>query len=239
MAFLRNTYRGLIAAMLIVLPVCSVFAQKDDWGLWTSLAAEMKLAKKWSMELGGEYRWKEEITQTDQIKGCFDVGYKPWKFLKFGAGYELIADKKVKKDTYAYRHRFILEATGSYKYDRFTASWKPRLQATFYDKIEMDEGELDNYRWVVRNRLGLKYNVPKIPLEPYVQFEFFNRIFSDLTPSYYKNRLSIGLEYTFAKKHTFDFGYKRENELSEGKKYSANIAAVGYKFSFQPKTPKK
>lgn len=207
-------------------------AQETDWGLWTTIGAEIKLSKKWQLEAGGEYRWKEEISTTDQIRGSFDVKYKVWKYVRLGAGYELIADKKKKKDIYVYRHRFKLDALANYKVQRFTLSWRPRLQTTLYDDQDLDKDDTDSYKWVFRNRFGVNYNIPKIPLKPYVQYELFHHIFSDLEPSYYKNRFTVGLEYTIAKKHEINLAYLYDNEILDSKKYYFNVISAGYKFSF-------
>ena len=170
---------------------------------------------------------------TDQIRSSFGLKYNPKKFpFKFSADYMLIANKKQKKDIFVYRHRFQLSATGSYKFDRFTVSWRPRLQTTFFGENDKKSDEMDDYRWVIRNRFGLKYNIRKTPLKPYVQYEFFNRIFSDLSPSYYKNRLSTGVEINIGKNHELDIGYKRNNELKNDKKYRFDVVAMGYAFSF-------
>ena len=222
---------GILAFILFLCPE-AVIAQASDWGLWTTVGIEKKLNKRWDIGFGSEYRWKEGTALTDQVRGSLDIDYKPWKFLKFGAGYVLIADKKKKKDIFVYRHRFKLDATASYKLKRITASWRLRMQATLYDKTEMDDDELDNYRWVARNRFGLKYNVPKLPLKPYAQFEVFNRMFSDITPGYYKNRISAGVEIGVGKRHELDIGYKRNSEVSDDERFNFDVISIGYKFMF-------
>ena len=225
--------KHIIFGVLLLLCVRTVVAQQNDWGVWTTMDIEKKLNKRWNVGAGLEYRSQDGLSLTDQIRGSLGFQYNPKKTpFKFGVNYTLIANKKQKKDIFVNRHRFTFSATGSYKYDRFTASWRPRLQATFYDTTEKDPDELDNYRWVVRNRFGLKYNVPKLPLKPYVQIEIFNRVFSDLTPSYYKNRFSTGVEIGIGKRHELDFGYKRNSELKNDKKYLFNAVAVGYTFAF-------
>ena len=216
-------------SILLAISAVGVSAQNSDWGVRTGIELEKKLNKKWEIGLGGEYRWKEGMSLTDQVRGTFDAGYKPLKFLKLGAGYELIADKKQKRDIFLYRHRFKLDATGSFKYQRFTMSWRPRLQVTFYDD-DVGDDELDNYRWVLRNRFGLNYNIRKVPLKPYVRIEIYNRVFSN--PDYYKNRFSTGLEYTIAKQHEIDLGYKRDSEISNGTKSYFDVLEVKYKYSF-------
>ncbi len=210
----------------------ALFAQNTDWRLWTEAGIEAKLSKKWTIGAGAEYRWKNDIGATDQIRGSADVGYKLNKYVKFGAGYELIADKKQKKDIFVYRNRFILQATGSYKYARFTASWRPRLQTTVLGDEEIAKKVgADNYNWVLRNRFGLKYNIPKVPVNPYASFELYNRLFSELD-SYYKNRFAAGVDINIGKHHSFDVGYKLDNEVFVSQKYRFNIINVGYTFSF-------
>ena len=225
--------RSIIWGFFLLLCADVVVAQQDDWGVWTTIDVEKKFYKRWNTGAGFEYRSKDGLSLTDQMRGSLGVQYNPKKIpFKFGVNYTLIADKKQKRDIFVNRHRFTLNATGSYKFNRFTASWRPRLQATFYDEADKDADELDDYRWVVRNRFGLKYNIKKTPLKPYIQYELFNRIFSDLSPSYYKNRFSAGVEISIGKKHEFDIGYKRDSELKNDKKYRFDVVSVGYAFSF-------
>jgi len=207
-----------------------VVAQTDDWGVWSTIDIEKKLNKRWNAAAGLEYRWEDGMALTDQIRGNFGAVYNPKKIpVKFGVGYTLIANKKTKKDIFVYRNRFQLEATGSFKFNRFTVSWRPRLQATFYDPTEKKGGD---EKWVMRNRFGLKYNIKKTPFKLYTQFEFFNRIFSELEPSYYKNRFSTGVDISIGKKHGLDIGYKQENKLSGYEKTRFDVLYVGYTFSF-------
>ncbi len=208
-----------------------LLAQDTDWRLWTDVGVEKKLSKKWTLGVGAEYRWKNDISATDQIRGSADVSYKLNKYVKFGAGYELIADKKLKKDIFVYRNRFMVQATGSYKYARFTASWRPRLQTTILDDSETSKAGTDNYNWVLRNRFGLKYDIRHVPLTPYANFEIYNRLFSDLS-SHYKNRFGAGIEFTPSKHHSFDLGYKFDSEVFLSQRYKFNIINIGYTFSF-------
>jgi len=210
-----------------------VVAQQDDWGVWTALDVEKKLNKRWDAVAGFEYRTKDGIDITDQIRSSLGLKFNPKKFpFKFDAGYTLIADKKQKRDIFVYRHRFQLSATGSYKFDRFTASWRPRLQATFFSEDDKKADEMNDYRWVMRNRFGLKYNIKKTPFKPYIQYEFFNRFLSDLSPSYYKNRFSTGIEINIGKKQELDIGYKRDNEVKNNKNHRFDVIAAGYKLLF-------
>jgi len=210
------------------------FAQNSDWGLWTSIDAEKRLSKNWELALDAQYRWKDNISITDQIRAGADISRKLGDYLKLGAGYELIAKHKVKQDAYVYRNRFRLQATGSYKYARFSASWRTRMQLTL---METDEARGDIFqgesnKWVWRNRFGLKYNIRKTPLKPYINFELFHNLFNDMEYSYFQNRFSIGMEYSLNKHHTLEAGYICETEIDAMKKNKLNVIKLGYVYSF-------
>ena len=210
------------------------FAQNSDWSLWTSMEAEKKLSKKWDLGVEAQYRLKDNMSVTDQIRIGADISRKLGDYVKLGAGYELIAKHKIKQDNYVYRNRFRVQATGSYKYARFTASWRTRMQLTLME-TEAPRGDIfedDSYKWVWRNRFGLKYDIKKTPLKPYANVELFQHLFSGSEPGYYKNRFSIGTEYKLNKRHSLEAGYILETEVDTKKKYSNNVFKVGYVFSF-------
>ena len=209
-------------------------AQDSDWGLWTTIDAETKLFKKWDISFGPEYRMKNNFSATDQIRGNLDISRKVGKYVKLGAGYIFIADKKTKRDIFEYRHRFLFQATGSYKYARFTASWRSRIQLTIME-TDQPRGNLfddDSYNWVWRNRFGLKYNIKKSPFTPYINFEMFHSLFSDLQYSYMENRFSVGTEYQINKRNSLEFGYKLDSEVEGTKKHKLNVLKLGYIYSF-------
>ena len=220
--------------MLLLVNGSLLLAQNSDWGLWTSIDVEKKLPKKWELDISGQYRWKDNISVTDQIRGAVDISHKMGSYVKLGAGYELIAKNRVKQDIFVYRNRFRVQATGSYKYARFTANWRARMQLTLLEKQNADSEtvDADNNKWVLRNRFGLKYDIKKTPLTPYINIELFHQLFSDLEYSYFRNRFSVGTEYKLNKRHSFEVGYKLENEVDGSKKYRLHVVKIGYLFSF-------
>ena len=225
--------RKYLFAVLLLANVSPLLAQNSDRGLWTSLDVEKKLSKKWELGAGAEYRWKDNISATDQIRGSLDISRKMGKYVKLGAGYVLIADKKVKRDIFEYRNRFFMQATGSYKYARFTASWRTRMQLTLME-TDAPRGDIfeDDYKWVWRNRFGLKYDIKGLPLTPYANIELFHHFFSGSDPGYFKNRFSIGAEYKINKRHSLEVGYKLDTEIDVKKKYKNNVVKIGYMYSF-------
>ena len=222
--------RKYFCSIILLAHVSMMFAQSSDWGLWTSIDAEKKLSKKWELDVAAQYRMNDHISVTDQIRGSVDVSRKTGKFVKLGFGYELIAKNKVKQDMYVYRNRFRVQATGSYKYARFTASWRTRIQLTLLENN--NKPDVDNQKWVWRNRFGLKYDIKKTPLKPYINFELFHQLFSDLEYSYYQNRFSTGIEYSLNKRNTIEAGYKLETEAIGAYKNKLNVVNLGYIYSF-------
>ena len=223
-------FRKFVFAMILLANVSFVFPQSSDFGLWTSIDAEKKLTKNWDLDVAAQYRMKDKFSITDQMRGSVDVSRKTGKYLKLGAGYELIAKNKVNQETYVYRNRFRIQATGSYKYARFTASWRTRMQLTLLGNS--NKPDVDNQKWVWRNRFGLKYDIKKTPLKPYINFEFFHQLFSDMKYSYYQNRFSTGVEYSLNKRNTLEAGYKLETEVDGAYKNKLNVIKLGYVFAF-------
>jgi hypothetical protein len=223
-----------IIVLIMITNASFLFAQNSDWGLWTSIDAEKNFLKKWDFSIDAQYRWKDNMSVTDQIRAGADISRKLGDYVKLGAGYELIAKHKVKNDEFVYRNRFRMQATGSYKYARFTASWRTRMQLTL---LETDEARGDffqgeNNKWVWRNRFALKYNIRKTPFKPYINFELFHNLFDGMEYSYYQNRFGIGMEYSLNKRHTLEAGYKRETEIDAKRKYNLNVIKLGYVYSF-------
>jgi len=226
--------------MILLANVSLLSAQTKDWGLWTSIDVEKKLANNWELDVAAQYRWKDNISVTDQIRGSADISRKLGDYVKLAAGYELIAKKKVKQDIFVYRNRFRVQSTFSYKYARFTAKWRVRTQLTMLENENASSTFFDDdyNKWVLRNRFGLEYNIKKTPLKPYINIELFHQPFSNLEYSYYKNRFSVGTDYKINKYHSLEIGYKLETEVNGTNKNKLNIVKLGYTFSFLDSKPK-
>ncbi|MDR0537967.1 MAG: DUF2490 domain-containing protein [Tannerellaceae bacterium] len=227
-----NIKNGLLALILFIPTFWMAAQSSSDWSLRTNAGVEFKVAKKWEAGMEIEYRRKENMSLTDQIRGGADMNYILNKYIKLGVGYELIADKKKKKDIFAWRNRFMMNVSFTYKYRGFTIGWRPRMQTTLMSDLESNDYYTDNYRWVSRNRFSLKYNIPHSPLNPYVRFEVFNHLFNEMKPLLYKKRISTGIEYKINKRHIFSLGYINENETFQAQTYKANIIQAGWMFSF-------
>ena len=152
--------KKLFSSLLLAVVATTAFAQSDDFGLWTSLGAEKDFGKKWTVSLGTEARFEDNVSKVSRMGFDFGVTYKPYKFLRVGVGYAFMRDRypyelKVNYSTkenedetgtittedyengYNYdgsfrrdKNRFFFQVTGRHKLGRFTFSLRERLQYT-------------------------------------------------------------------------------------------------------------
>ena len=127
-----KTKRLILAAALVVMPFLAK-AGDDNFGTWAEIGIQKDLSLKWDMGLETEYRSQER----DRWSIGANVGFKPIKYLKFGAAYNFLYShrpeerkEKYKDDIeldenwngfnlnegyWSPRHRFSIDATGTVK----------------------------------------------------------------------------------------------------------------------------
>ena len=141
----------LIATLL--LPSVLNAQWTDEYGTWISVGAKKSLGTQWSLGLEAEYRAQDNSRWAVGL----DAGYKLNKYLKFGAGYTLLYNRKGRKEgnsyltpAYAYpRHRFIVEGTADKRFwkwlrislrERYQLTYRPEHTYDRYAKVyDFDE----------------------------------------------------------------------------------------------------
>ncbi len=146
--------------ILVGLLAAPVFAQSDDFGLWTSLGAEKDFNKQWSVSLGTEFRFEDNVSKVTRAGFDFGVTYKPSKYVRFGLGYAYMRDRYPGESNVNYslddagaeyvngynsdpsfrrdKNRVFFQVTGRYKLGRFTFSLRERLQYTHFQPVHYD-----------------------------------------------------------------------------------------------------
>jgi hypothetical protein len=210
-----------------------MFAQTHDWGLWTSLEAVKNLSEKWDMDIfAGQYVWKDNISDKDQIRVGASATRNIGSQFNIGAGYLLIA--RYKEDAYKCRNRYYLQPMYRYRFGNFTADWRLRTELTLLGRRNETVGIFDkgNTNWILRNRLRLRYSINDGQFRPYAHFEIFHRLFRGWENSYHENRFTIGTMYKINGNHSIDFAYRLETEDVNLVRYRRSIVVIGYTFSF-------
>ncbi|MBR5655219.1 MAG: DUF2490 domain-containing protein [Prevotella sp.] len=131
------------------------YAQSDDFGIWTSIEAQKKINKKFSVALEGELRTRDNVKTNDRWSIGLDASYKLTKWLKASAGYTFlydnnerisyyeegdrkvesgavnVGDPKKRAEYWAPRHRFNVSLTASQSFGNLEVSLRERWQYTY------------------------------------------------------------------------------------------------------------
>jgi len=135
--------KKILLIVVLLLPSVLRAQWTDEYGTWVSIGAKKSLGTQWSLGLEAEYRAQDNSRWALGL----DAGYKLNKYLKFGAGYTLLYNRKKAKQegeptvddeysirpAYAYpRHRFIAEATADKRFWKWLRiSLRERYQLTY------------------------------------------------------------------------------------------------------------
>lgn len=241
----------LLAAVMLLPTVAK--AQADDFGMWYSLTAEKKLSKKWSIDVEGDFRTRNDSKTADRWSIGLDAEYKIAKWLKASAGYTLLYDNNPEKITYdddgeykkwrpsywGLRHRFAVSLAASVDYGRFSFTLRERWQYTYRPEKTTERYDFSDAQWeskavkgkgrnVLRSKLKVDYNIPKCKVDPYVDVELFNAW------ALQKVRYTVGVDWKLTKKHIFGltYHYQDVNADDDDNDVDSHIIGLSYKFKF-------
>lgn len=145
----------------------------SDFGVWTSVGVEKKINKKWGVELEGEFRTADALSEVARYSLGISTDYKLTSWLKADVGYIFLRDfnraessLQWKSDEYddedyqwskyeldendafwRSRHRFNVSLTGSVKLGRFKLSLRERWQYTYQPEVAFSKVEYDVLRY--------------------------------------------------------------------------------------------
>jgi hypothetical protein len=228
----------IAAAFLAAMALAPGVNAQTDWGLWTSADAEYSLVpKRLSLDVGGEFRLKDDFKTIDKIKGVAGLDYKFNKYLKAGIGYELIYNSHNTK--YEYQNRGLAYLNGSFEIGRLDFSIREQFQATRVNGLSSSSSRI-NPKMHLRSKLKVGYDIPKSKLEPYVSAEayYFLNANSEYDTKWTKFRYSAGIDYQLNKHNEFDFFFKYirvydKDSDDESDDYDPGcILGISYTFKF-------
>ena len=85
-----NRLTKLVLLIALIGSATTLRAQNGDFGIWSNVGATKRLAKGLTLGVEGEFRSRDNASEVDRWAVGLDIGYKPFTFLKFGAGYTYI-----------------------------------------------------------------------------------------------------------------------------------------------------
>lgn len=231
----------------------AVHAQdNNDFGIWTSVAAEKKINKKWSAEAEVELRSRNDSRTLDRWSFGLAADYKLWRWLTASAGYVLLYDNNVEKISchedgsynnwrpswWGVRHRFNVSLTGKHSLGDLQISLRERWQYTYRPEQETERYDFDDMEWedkavsgkgrsMLRSRLQVEYDIPKCKVDPFASVELFNGW------ALQKVRYTVGADWKIRKKHVVGLSYKYQtvNEDDDNEP-DCHVLGISYKYKF-------
>ena len=216
--------RKLLVLSALTLFALQVTAQTNNYGIWYEAGASYKIIKGLKAEVSGSLRTDENASHIESFYFQGGLNYKIVECFSVGAFYRLI-EKEEDDNAFHPRHRWFVELNGELPVNRFTLSARYRFQQQTKTYIEDPEDDQPGY--YNRVKLKLDFDVPKIPLEPFISAEAFSQTFASNGIMIEKTRLGGGLAYNVIKKHKVSVEYiYQKSEVSKPEKF--NIIAIGY-----------
>lgn len=202
-------------------------AAQTDMGAWYEINADYKIFKGLRLDFETSIRTDKNASRVETFYFEPGVRYKINDFLAAGIYYRFI--EQIENDGKFYpRHRWFLQFRGNIPAGRFTFSARDRVQQQFKTYIEDPGDEVPS--WYNRLRFEVDYDVPSIPLAPFINVELYSQMFASNDILVEKVRYMAGLEYTVGKKHKFGLSYIY-NTSKVTKPAYMNIVALKYGIS--------
>ena len=260
-----NILRGMrcCAALLITyqLSLATAVAQSEG-GLIVSAEAEKKIDKQWSIGVEADMRTRNNFKTMDRWDFGVGVGYKPLKWLKLDAGYNLLnynnrekveyytsasgnAKIKWRPSYWGIKHRFHASLTGSHKFsnglkvslrERWQYTYRPEKAADRYKmKISDQTMELeDDYVRSGKDKSQLRSRLQ-------VEYDKKRALFTPYASAELYNswavekvRYTIGTDIRLNKQHSLGVFYRFQNMKNvDDDDYDPDMHYVGVGYKFK------
>lgn len=167
---------------LIILVVIGfpIVAQSDvsldsEYGARLSFSVDKKLTRGLHLRLEEEIRLDNNFSAFDRFHTTLGLTYKMNDYLKLAVGYAMINPySSSNKEFKSSRHRLMVDATGSIRFDNWRLSLRERFQAT-YRTGDMNEYQNPRTALALKSRLKLQYKGFR-RTEPYAFVELRNTL---------------------------------------------------------------
>lgn len=214
----------LLHISLLFLLIPSVFSQTEDFQIWSKLSVKKKINKEISLIFQQDIRLQQNATLFKDYITFLGGQYAFNKKIKIRGIYRYTHSPTLEDGT-VNEHRFYADIMLRHKIDRFKLKYRGRYQVKF---IQFDI----NRQHYLRNRFAIEYNVPKIPLSPYAEYEFYYSLNNPIDNSIIRNRYTLGADYKINNFMSI-YSYYRIIVRREYLKipYNNYILGMGVKFS--------
>jgi hypothetical protein len=190
-----------------------LFAQEQDFQLWSKVGASYNLNKDLRVSLYQGFRARENASLPDVTFSNLSLKYDLIKKWSVAIGYRYITDFDLSQNTSA-SHRIYADINYRKKKKRWLM--KNRLRYQYQEEI-----------FTLRDKVSLSYNIRKTPLEPFTAFELF---FKD--SEFNKWRYTLGASYPFLKEFDIDAYYRIQQSFNTNNPKQLHILGLGIEYKF-------
>lgn len=204
------------------------YSQEKDFGLWLDAGVEAKIIKGLKAEFNQEVRLAENASRLDKTLTDIGVNYAFNRYFGMGVFYRFTASNDKTSGVIGI-HRVYTDLSLKYKIHRFSFNWRSRFQT---EDFESTAFEKKYPAWYNRNKFSCKYNIPKIPLNPFISYEAFYQVNKSLGNKFDKYRATLGIDYKLFTSHTISIWYMIQQEMNVTDPTTSYILGLEYSYEF-------
>ena len=190
-----------------------LFAQEQDFQLWSKVGASYNLNKDLRVSLYQGFRARENASLPDVTFSNLSLKYDLIKKWSVAVGYRYITDFDLSQNT-STSHRIYTDINYRKKKKRWLM--KNRLRYQYQEE-----------NFTLRDKVSLSYNIRKTPLEPFTAFELF---FKD--SEFKKWRYTLGASYPFLKEFDIDAYYRIQQSFNTNNPKQLHILGLVIEYKF-------
>ena len=190
-----------------------LFAQEQDFQLWSKVGASYDLNKDFSLSLDQGFRARENASLPDVTFSNLSLKYDLIKKWSVAIGYRYITDFDLSQNT-STSHRIYTDINYRKKKKRWLM--KNRLRYQYQEE-----------NFTLRDKVSLSYNIRKTPLEPFTAFELF---FKD--SEFKKWRYTLGVSHPFLKELEIDAFYRLQKSFNTNNSKQLHILGLTMEYKF-------
>lgn len=212
---------------MVVLTTLPYLTNAQSIGLWTGIDFEKKLNSAFSVNLGGETRFTDNVSTLKTYLGEAGLEYKLSKRWGVSVFYRYINRRKLDKSTDEYEYRPYHRFYGNITYDYKLTKWlKFDYRLRYQNQFKDDESGLINNGSYIRNKFELSYR-NKSKLTPGVSAD----VFYLLGTGFDQIRLKAAISYSLNKHNSLNLSVFTDYPLLEDIANNA-IVSVSYKLKW-------
>ena len=190
-----------------------LIAQEKDFQQWSKIGVYYDLNKDLSVSLDQGLRFRENASLPDVTFSNLSLKYDLIKKWSVAIGYRYITDFDLSQNT-SISQRIYTDINYSKKKKRWQI--KNRLRYQYQEE-----------NFTLRDKIFLKYNIRKTPLEPFTTFELF---FKD--SEFKKWRYTLGVSHPFLKEFDIDAFYRLQQSFNTNNPKQLHILGLGMGYKF-------